>query len=782
MRRVKRSMFFIVLIAIAVFTVLNITGIKVQRGDFLDTYIKSIDDIRWGIDIRGGVDVTFAPADGYDASDLELDRTQAKMEERLASLNITDSEVYVDYSNDRVIVRFPWKEGEADFNPEQAVQELGETAFLTFREGYELDEETGERTGVTEENIILVGEDVKLAAPSFDSNTDEYYVALELSDEGAQKFSDATEKLAEEQGSISIWMDNVVISNATVNEHITGGSVQITGNFTAEEATDLANKINSGALPFGLDTVGLNILSPTDGENARDSMILSGAIAFIAIAVIMIILYRLPGFVAMIALFGQLVGTIACLTGFFGFFDSFTLTIPGIAGIILALGIGVDANIITAERIREELRKGKSLDGSLHLGFSKAFTAIFDGNITVVLIALILMGSFGPPTNIMSTILSPLFFMFGPSTTGEIYSFGFTLLVGVIMNFVFGVFASRLMLSSLSKFKGLRKINLYDRTRKNTEEKVYNFVGKKKTFFSISSAIIVVTLIVSLIAGVVVSIEFKGGSIISYSYTGSVSADEIDTIASEVVGADVTVNQGENFADGSDYFEISFTADEGLTAEKQETLTTKITEKYPEGNISLLNTSDVNSTLGNEFFQKCLVAVAFAFLVLVLYIAFRFKRISGWSAGAMALVALLHDVIIVYAAFVIFRMPIDANFMAVVLTILGYSINDTIVIYDRIRENKKLMPKNTPVAMLVNTSVSQTLTRSVTTTVTTVIALLIITIVALLTGVNSIISFSLPLIVGLISGTYSSICIATPLWVMWQEHKEKKQTNDYAKK
>ncbi len=460
MRRVKKPVFFIVVGLIAIFTFLTLVGIKTHYGDFTHTYIKGTDDIRWGIDIRGGVDVTFAPSDNYNASKTQLEGAKSKIEQRLVGLNITDYEIYVDDDNDRIIVRFPWKSDEKNFDPEAAVKELGETALLTFREGHEI-ESAGEPSGVTKSTIILQGEDVSKASAGYDQQNKKYIVSLDLSKDGAKKFSEATTRLAKTNGIISIWMDDQCISYPNVESAIPDGHAQISGNFTADEAQELANKINSGALPFELETKGLNVLSPTDGESAKDSMLLAGIIAFGVVTILMLSLYRLPGAVAVISLFGQVIGTIAALTGFFGIFNSFTLTIPGIAGIILSIGMGVDANIITAERIKEELRNGKSLEGSLAIGFDKAFSAIFDGNITVVLIALILMGSFGPPSSFMSRALKWLFFAFGPTTAGTIYSFGFTLIVGVILNFVFGVFCSRLMITSLSKFKICKNPKLY---------------------------------------------------------------------------------------------------------------------------------------------------------------------------------------------------------------------------------------------------------------------------------------------------------------------------------
>ena len=261
-------------------------------------------------------------------------------------------------------------------------------------------------------------------------------------------------------------MDDTLISYPTVQTQITGGEATIEGNFTTEEATDLANKINAGALPFKLETENFSSINPTLGTGAKDAMIMGGAIAFVLVAIFIIALYRLPGVIAVIGLLGQVAGTIAAITGFFAVFPSFTLTLPGVAGIILAIGMGVDANIITAERIREEINAGKTIDGAVSAGFKRAFTAIFDGNVTVIIVAIILMGSFGPTSSAFAKLLKPIFFMFGPSTTGSIYSFGYTLLIGVILNFVFGVFASRLMLTSLSKFAPFRKNWLYGGDKK----------------------------------------------------------------------------------------------------------------------------------------------------------------------------------------------------------------------------------------------------------------------------------------------------------------------------
>ena len=260
---------------------------------------------------------------------------------------------------------------------------------------------------------------------------------------------------------ISIWMDDTMISAPTVNDPITDGQASITGSFTAEAAQDLADKINSGALPFALETANYSTIDPSLGTGARDVMILAGAVAFVLVAIFMICIYRLPGVVAVIALMGQLALSVAAVSGYLPFIPSFTLTLPGIAGIILAIGMGVDANVITSERIREEVRSGKSIDGAIELGYQRAFSAILDGNMTVVIVAIILMGAFGPPSSLFAKLLNPIFFLFGSTLAGTVYSFGYTLLVGVIGNFIFGILCSKLMLKSISRFKAFRKPKFY---------------------------------------------------------------------------------------------------------------------------------------------------------------------------------------------------------------------------------------------------------------------------------------------------------------------------------
>lgn len=464
MKRVAKPVFFIVAFLILFLTYTATFGIKGQNGDNSTTYIKGVSDIRWGIDIHGGVEATFSPETKTKATKEQIDSAKAIIEVRMTSKNITDYELYTDYNNDRIIVRFPWKSDEITFDPESAIQELSATALLTFREGEEYTTTTTSSDGqpvyktpkgTTATNIILQGSDIKSAKSDMtqDSATGKtsYEVSLKLNDSGTTKFAAATEKMY--QKVISIWMDDVMISHPTVNSVITDGICVISGTFTPTEASALANQINAGALPFKLTTTSFSTVSPTLGSSALRAMLIAGCIAFALICVFMLFVFRLPGFIAIIALLGQIGLSFAAVSGYFPFVASFTMTLPGIAGIILSIGMGVDANIITASRIKEELWAGKTLDGAIQKGDDNSFWAIFDGNITVVIVALILMGVFGP-TNILSML-------FGASTTGSIYSFGYTLLIGIIGNFVFGVTATRLMTKSISGFKFARSKWLY---------------------------------------------------------------------------------------------------------------------------------------------------------------------------------------------------------------------------------------------------------------------------------------------------------------------------------
>lgn len=417
--RGRKITFFIVLAIALVMTYTALYGINIPLWGALELKIPGAPDIRFGIDIRGGVDAVFEPADLDRAPTAEeLDAARSVIETRLDQQNILDREVTVDKQNGYIIVRFPWKADETEFDPESAIAELGETAMLTFRD--------------EEGNILLEGSHVKNSTVQMDSRYGKYVVALEFDEEGTKLFSEATERLVGEV--INIYMDDTLIQSAVVREHISTGEAMIDGMSGLEEAKALSDKINAGALPFSMVTKNHSTISPTLGSGALDIMVMAGGIAFIIICILLIIYYRLPGFVACISLLIQISGQLLAIA-----IPQITLTLTGIAGIILSIGMGVDANIIISERISEEIKAGKTLGAAISAGFKNAFSSVFDGNITVLIIAVAL-------------------WRFG---SGSVLSFAYSLFTGIIFNFVAGVTASRLMIRSLSQYEFLRNPKLY---------------------------------------------------------------------------------------------------------------------------------------------------------------------------------------------------------------------------------------------------------------------------------------------------------------------------------
>lgn len=779
-------MFFVLAVLIIAFALLSTLGISTQYGDTKTTVIAGLGDVRWGIDIRGGVNVTFGAPDDYTdpiTSD-DLDAAKVIIETRLVNQNINDYEVFVDLGANNIIVRFPWQADDNSFDPEQAVKEIGATAMLSFRMGYSGDLEDGQTYEDLE--LVLQGKDVANSFVTMDdsntSTTTSYAVSLQLNDSGKEAFKEATRRAMDEDKRISIWMDDEEISAPTVNAVIADGSASISGGFNGDdgytEAKKLSDLINGGSLPFKLEIKNLSTISPILGTGARDAMGIAGVIAFIIIAIFMIAYYRLPGFVAVIALAGQIAGMFAACTGFFGFNASSTLTIPGIAGIILSVGMGVDGNVLSAERIKEELKAGRTIDGAIKNGFQRGFTAILDSNLTVIIVAVILMLVFGT--------------WFGASTDGTIYSFGFTLLVGVIMNFIMACWATRLMVTSLSQFKVFRKPWLYGGAKSSTAEKVVDtgkapalpektgvdFVSRTKVFAIISAAVIALTVIFTFVLGVKVDIRFKGGSMLTYSYTGVITEEDTAKVAAEVKSLDnvpeATVTTGTSFTGGLNTMVVSFASDEKMDDDTLNAINAKVMAALPDNNIENVDTTNVSASSGSSFMISCVIAVAVAFVLLAVYIAFRFKKIGGLSAGIIAIICLLHDVAITYAVYVFGGMSLDSNFMAVILTLLGYSINNTIIIYDRLRENRAKYGTKFTDSELVNLSINQTIPRSIITTATTVCAMISVSIVCALMGTTSILTFSIPLAIGMLVGFYSSVCLAGPIWIWVQNLRSNK--------
>ena len=763
-RKGKSWPLFVVAILIVLFSLTAIFGVSYTYGDTKNVYVKGASDIRFGIDIRGGVDVTFMPADDVEATEAQMTAAKTVIEDRLVGLGITDYESYVDNNKNRIIVRFPWKNDEANFNPQTAIDEIGTTAKMVFRKGSSA---TGEE--------ILSGDDVASASAAY-NETEGWVVQLKFNSAGASAFATATTELAASNGTISIWLDDNNISTATVNEAITGGEAIIKGNFDQDSASTLANQINSGSLPFALSAESYSTISPSLGAKSLDVMVQAGIIAFILVAILMIVRYRLPGTIAVISLMGQAAATLAVVSGYFTVFPGSTLTLPGIAGIILGIGMGVDANVITAERIKEELSKNKTLEGAVNSGFKMGLTPIIDGNVTIVIVAAILMGAFGPTDGFWAKVFNPIFYWFGPSTAGTIYSFGFTLLTSVLLNFVFGVWATRVMIRGAVHFKPLRKAWLFGGKKEGGADfktPSINFIGNRKKFYTFSCALIAVVLVFCGIFGVKMDVEFKGGSMITLAYEGDADLNDLkSTIGTELGKSNLTLQTGSDIS-GNQTLTVTLPGSDTLTTEQLDNLLTALNEQYPDNNFVQNEVSNVDATIGKEFLVKSVVALVAACVLILLYVAYRFRKIGGLKAGSTAIVALLHDMFVVFGVFVLLRIPLNGNFIAALLTILGYSINDTVVIYDRIRENSALYgKKQMSLAELVNLSVNQSFARSLMTSITTCLALGVVCVVSVIYRLDSIYSFAFPLLFGMVSGVYSTICIATPLWVDWKNKKK----------
>lgn len=421
--KINRGTFFIVLVLTLCVAYLGFFGLKIDYGSKYTFHFPGAADIRFGIDIRGGVDAVYEPVN-YEGvpTAAELESARSIIETRLDQRNILDRDVTVDLTNGDIIVRFPWQSGEVDFDPQKAISELGETAKLTFRD--------------SAGTVLVDGSHVTESVPVVDAENGGFAVSLRFDDEGARLFEEATTRLVGMP--IEIWMDEVQISAPVVEEAIAGGQARITlsgaGN-TAEEAIALASKIAAGALPFSMQARNYSTISPSLGAGALNVMVTAGIWAYVLICIGMIAYYRLPGVVGCIALLLQIGGQILALS-----IPGITLTLPGIAGLILSIGMGVDANVIIAERISEEIKGGRRTGPAIKLGFKNAFSSVFDGNITVMIVAIILM------------VLG----------SGAMLSFAYSLLTGVLLNFLAGVTASRLMMRSLSLYPALSREPLYE--------------------------------------------------------------------------------------------------------------------------------------------------------------------------------------------------------------------------------------------------------------------------------------------------------------------------------
>ncbi|MCR5627992.1 MAG: protein translocase subunit SecF [Lachnospiraceae bacterium] len=720
MKATKRGVIIFIVLTLALLAV-AIFGITDQ--------VKGVRDIRFGIDIRGGVEAIFKPEiDGKpEAQDLESARLV--IETRLDNENITDREVTIDKEGGYIIVRFPWKSDETDYDPEDAIKELGEMAELQFRD--------------PDGNVVVEGKDVTSASPEAqreDNGTTSYVVALTFDDAGSKAFAEATGRLIGQQ--IGIYMDENLISNPVVQTQITGGQAVITGMADYAEAQDLANKINAGALPFSLETKSFSTISPSLGQNALQVMIYAAFVAFILVCLFMIIFYKLPGVVACMTLLFQMLLQLLAIS-----IPQFTLTLPGMAGIILSLGMAVDANIIIAERISEELKKGETVKSAVANGYKRAFTSVLDGNITTAIVAIVLM-------------------IFG---SGTMLSFGYTLLIGVVVNCFVGVNVSRAVIKSLLEYAPLNHEKYF---KEKKDKKTVDFFGKKKIFGIVTIVIAVIGIAAIALRGVNIDTQFVGGTVLQYDISNSVAIDEekIGTAVYNVTGRAVTPQIANGYVDGTNSLVLTLAGNNGITPDEQKEISAAVAKELGVEEISPAQTYAVEPYIGEKAMRNAIIAIIVSFVCILAYVGIRFSVLSGLSAGLTAIVALLHDVVVVLFVFVLFGIPLGDSFVAVVLTIIGYSINDTIVVYDRIRENTDQNP-SAPLVERLNLSLTQVFARSMNTSITTAICVIVILVASILFNISSIYRFSLPMLFGILSGAYSSICVASILWAVWKKGK-----------
>lgn len=670
-----------------------------------------------GLDLSGGVSITYQVVDENPSAE-DMSDTIYKLQKRVDSYS-TEASVY-QVGDDRITVEIP---GVQDAN--QILEDLGNPGSLEFQ--------------MPDGTVFMTGDMVADAQAATQTDTygnKEYVVALKLTDEGAKIFGEVT---SENIGkNLPIVYDGETISYPQVQSAITGGEAQITGMSSFEEADNLATQIRIGSLSLQLSELESSVVGAQLGSQAIASSLKAGAIGLAIVMVFMIVMYAVPGIAASLALAIYTTLVIATLYLF-----DITLTLPGIAGIILGIGMAVDANVIVFARIREEIATGKSVQTSMKIGFQKAMSAILDGNITTLIASVVLMAL----------------------GSGTVKGFAYTLMIGIILSLFTAMVVTRYILYSLYAL-GLKSEKLYGRAK---ERKSIDFIGKKAVFFTISGIIIAAGLISmgvhSATEGKALNygLDFMGGT--------STTAD---------FGKDMTIEDIEN--DIVPYVEkvtgdsdVQATKVEGTTQVTIKTRTLSLDERQEledtlaencDVDASTITSQSISSTISGEMRSDALKAVIVSCIFMLLYIWFRFKDIRF---AASAILALVHDVLVVITVYALVRISVGSTFIACVLTIVGYSINDTIVIFDRIRENLALKTgKQTAEDLreIANKSLTQTLSRSINTSITTFIMVVMLYIL----GVASIRDFSLPLMAGLVCGAYSSICIATELWYVMKVH------------
>ena len=675
----------------------------------------TMNDIKLGLDLAGGVSITYQAKEENPSAE-DMSDTIYKLQQRVQNYS-TEAEVYQEGSN-RINVDIP---GVSDANA--ILEELGKPGSLIFVD------EAGQ--------TILNGNQVATAKPVItdENGIKKYMVDLTFTDDGKTVFADATTKNVGKR--IAIIYDGKIYSNPVVNEPITQGQCQISGMTSYEEAETLASTIRIGSLSLELEELRSNVVGAKLGQEAISTSLKAGAIGFGIVALFMIIVYLVPGLAAVIAL-SLYVGLILILLSAF----SVTLTLPGVAGIILSIGMAVDANVIIFTRIKEEIGLGKTVQSAIKSGFNKALSAIIDGNVTTLIAAGVL-------------------FWRG---SGTVKGFASTLAIGIVLSMITALFITKFILNALFNL-GFQDPKFYGT---KTDKKTIDFLGKRKIWFAVSLLVIVIGL-----GGLVVnktqtgdvlnySMEFKGGTSTNVTFNEDMSLEDISSKVVPVV---------ENVT-GDAQVQTQKVAGTNEVIIKTKTLSVEERQKLDQAMVDnfgveaeKITAESISGAISKEMKQDAFIAVIIATICMLLYIWFRFKDIK--FAGS-AVLALLHDVLVVLTFYSLLKWSVGSTFIACMLTIVGYSINATIVIFDRIRENLKVNSKM-ELSEIVNLSITQTFTRSINTSLTTFIMVFVLFIL----GVSSIREFALPLMVGIVCGTYSSVCITGSLWYVMTIYKNK---------
>ncbi len=721
------------------------------------TLNKTDDGIKLGLDLNGGVSITYQI--NGEASDADIEDTITKLSQRiendLGDENATTEASVYRVGDDRITVEIP---GVTDANA--LLEELGTPGTLYFiaqtdsagNANYSFDGSEYVLNYTIEEleesdSIVCTGSDIVSANATYENNSStgakNPVVSLKLDDNGTERFATATLKASLTGETIGIYYDGHFVSVPTVQSAITNGAAVITGSDSFEEAEKLASYIRIGGLNVDLEELQSEVVGASLGGEALSTSFKAAGIGLIIVMIFLIVMYLVPGAVAAIALGLYTALMIAIINAF-----ELTLTLPGIAGMILSIGMAVDANVIIFARIREEIAAGHAVDAAIETGFKKALSAIVDGNITTLIVAAVL-GALG---------------------SGTVKGFASTLAIGVLLSMFTALVVTRILIKAIYTL-GAKSEKLYGKAK---DVKAVDFIGKRKVFFAASLAVIIAGFVFMGIYGskegksLNFSLEFLGGTSTTVAFDKEYTLAEADSEIVPKIADTISSNDIQTqVVDGSN--QIIFKT-KSLSLDEREALNQMLEADFGVGEADITS-QNISSTISGEMRHQSIIAIIWACFFVLLYIWFRFKDIR--FAGS-AIIALVHDVLVVLAIYAMARISVGSAFIACMLTVIGYSVNDTIVIFDRIRENDKATPsrnKESALAELANKSLCQTLSRSVSTSITTAIMVLML----LILGVASIREFALPLLCGVICGTYSSICIATELWYVFKIKINKKK-------